>query len=96
VALAWVLAQRPVTSVIIGAKTPAQLDDNLAAADLTLSAEQLAQLDQASALKPEYPRWMIARQGADRAPGAASLAERSGGESQRNEAAHEPPQATRH
>lgn len=96
VALAWVLQQRCVTSVIIGAKTPAQLDDNLAAADLTLSAEQLAQLDQASALKPEYPRWMIERQGADRHPGATSLSARSSGEPQRNEAAPEPPRVTRH
>ncbi|HWG77429.1 MAG TPA: aldo/keto reductase [Steroidobacteraceae bacterium] len=96
VALAWLLAQRSVTSVIIGAKTPAQLDDNLAAADLTLSAEQLAQLDQASALKPEYPRWMIERQGADRHPGAGSFAQRSSSEAQRNEAAPKQAHATRH
>ncbi|HEX4051745.1 MAG TPA: aldo/keto reductase [Steroidobacteraceae bacterium] len=96
VALAWVLQQKPVTSVIIGAKTPEQLDDNLAAADLKLSSEQLAQLDHVSALKSEYPRWMIERQGADREPGARSFAERSSGESQRNEPALEPARALRH
>ena len=50
VALAWLLHQPHVTSVIIGAKTRAQLDDNLAAADLKLTAEDLATLDKVSAL----------------------------------------------
>ena len=62
VALAWTLAQPHVTSVIIGAKDEAQLDDNLAATSLVLSAEELATLDAASALPPEYPGWMIAWQ----------------------------------
>lgn len=62
VALAWLLHQPCVTSVILGAKRPEQLDDNLGAADLELSAEDLATLDRASALPPEYPGWMIARQ----------------------------------
>ena len=69
VALAWLLQRRGVTSVIIGAKTIQQLDDNLAAADLALSADEVATLDEVSALKPEYPGWMLARQAADRAPG---------------------------
>jgi aryl-alcohol dehydrogenase-like predicted oxidoreductase len=59
VALAWVLSRPFVTSVIIGAKNKEQLKDNLAAADVTLSAEQLKQLDDASALPPEYPGWML-------------------------------------
>ena len=42
VALAWLLQRKGVMSVIIGAKTIQQLDDNLAAADLTLSAEEIA------------------------------------------------------
>ena len=63
VALAWLLAQPAVSSVIIGAKRPDQLADNLAAVDLVLSAEQLASLDAASQLSPEYPGWMFARQG---------------------------------
>ena len=59
VALAYVLAKPFVTSVIIGAKTLEQLDDNLAAAALTLTPEELATLDAVSALPAEYPGWMI-------------------------------------
>lgn len=66
VALAWLLARPQVTSVIVGAKKPEQLADNLAAIDLVLTAEQLATLDAASALTPEYPGWMFERQGAYR------------------------------
>lgn len=69
VALAWLLAKPHVMSVIIGAKTVEQLDDNLAAGDLTLSLEDMATLDQVSALPREYPGWMIERQHADRLPG---------------------------
>jgi aryl-alcohol dehydrogenase-like predicted oxidoreductase len=68
IALAWLLHQRPVTSVIIGAKSIEQLEDNLAAAEVQLSAEELATLDQVSALRPEYPQWMLARQHGDRVP----------------------------
>ncbi len=63
VALAWLLHQPVVTSVIIGAKRMAQLADNLAAVDLLLSADELATLDAASALAAEYPGWMFERQG---------------------------------
>ena len=66
VALAWLLHQPHVTSVIIGAKSRAQLDDNLAAANLKLTAEDLAGLDKVSALTPEYPGWMLERMGGDR------------------------------
>jgi aryl-alcohol dehydrogenase-like predicted oxidoreductase len=59
VALAWQLTKPFVTSIILGAKKPEQLADNLAAADLQLSPEQVAALDQASALPPEYPGWMV-------------------------------------
>jgi len=62
IALAWLLAQEVVTSVIVGAKTVEQLEDNLAAVDVTLSPEELQRLDAVSALPPEYPGWMIARQ----------------------------------
>jgi len=68
VALAWLLQRKGVMSVIVGAKTVEQLDDNLAAAKLVLSAEDVAALDKASALAPEYPGWMIARQSDQRAP----------------------------
>ena len=68
IALAWLLHQSCVMSVIIGAKTPEQLDDNLAAASITLSAEDLATLDRVSAPRPEYPQWMVERQHTGRAP----------------------------
>jgi aryl-alcohol dehydrogenase-like predicted oxidoreductase len=68
VALAWLLQRKGVMSVIVGAKTVEQLDDNLAAAKLTLSAEEIAALDKVSAPTPEYPGWMIARQGGERLP----------------------------
>jgi aryl-alcohol dehydrogenase-like predicted oxidoreductase len=66
VALAWVRQKPGVTSVIIGAKTTDQLLDNLKAADLRLSADQMTKLDEVSARPQPYPVWMIARQGADR------------------------------
>src|SRR4029079_9634994 len=59
VALAWLLTRPFVTSVIIGAKKREQLVDNLAATELRLSAEQIKTLDDASALPPEYPGWMV-------------------------------------
>jgi aryl-alcohol dehydrogenase-like predicted oxidoreductase len=69
VALAWVLSKPFVTSVITGVKTLEQLDDNLAASDLTLSPDEIKRLDDLSALEPEYPGWMIPRQNAGRRPG---------------------------
>jgi aryl-alcohol dehydrogenase-like predicted oxidoreductase len=66
VAIAWLLHKPPVTSVIIGAKTPEQLHDNLAAADLKLTQEEMTTLDKVSALPPEYPGWMVERLSADR------------------------------
>ncbi len=68
VALAYVLAKSFVMSVIIGAKTMEQLDDNLEAAKLTLSADEVKTLDEVSALPQEYPGWMVSRQGAERVP----------------------------
>jgi aryl-alcohol dehydrogenase-like predicted oxidoreductase len=68
VALAWLLHQKCVMSVIIGARTSEQLSDNIAAAHLSLSTDDLAALDAASALTPEYPRWMLERQTAGRIP----------------------------
>jgi aryl-alcohol dehydrogenase-like predicted oxidoreductase len=66
IALAWLLHQPAVTSVIIGAKRTAQLQDNLAAVDVKLSPEELQLLDQVSQLPPEYPGWMLRVQGAGR------------------------------
>jgi aryl-alcohol dehydrogenase-like predicted oxidoreductase len=55
VAIAWLLHKPEVTSVILGARTVAQLDDNIAAAELKLTAEQLAVLDKASLPAWGYP-----------------------------------------
>jgi aryl-alcohol dehydrogenase-like predicted oxidoreductase len=63
IALAWLLHQPQVTSVIVGAKRPEQLADNLAATQVTLSADELASLDEVSRLPAEYPGWMFERQG---------------------------------
>ena len=68
VALAWLLSKPWVSTIIIGARTPEQLADNIAATGLTLSAEELATLDQVSALPAEYPGWMLERQAAGRVP----------------------------
>ena len=68
VALAYVLGKPWVSSTIIGARTAAQLDDNLEAGKLKLDAAQIAKLDELSALAPEYPGWMLERQGQQRMP----------------------------
>ena len=68
VALAWLLHQPAVTSVIIGAKRLDQLDDNLASVDLALVADEVEKLDAVSALPVEYPAWMEILQ-TDREPG---------------------------
>lgn len=65
-ALAWLLHQPVVTSVIIGAKKPEQLEDNLKAVDVKLNEDELKKLDDISRLPAEYPGWMIERQRVDR------------------------------
>ena len=60
IALAWLLHQPVVTSVIIGARKTTQLADNLVAVDVALDADELKKLDEVSALSPEYPGWMQA------------------------------------
>jgi len=64
-ALAWQLTRPFVTSVILGAKTHEQLVDDLAAADVELSSDQIQRLDEASALPREYPGWMVQWQNRD-------------------------------
>jgi aryl-alcohol dehydrogenase-like predicted oxidoreductase len=66
VAIAWLLAKPVVTSVIIGAKRIDQLQDNIAAVDLQLTADEMKQLDEVSVLPPEYPGWMLPFQGSNR------------------------------
>jgi aryl-alcohol dehydrogenase-like predicted oxidoreductase len=67
VALAWLLHQPAVTSVIIGARNTNQLKDNLGAVDVKLDETDLKELDEVSRLTPEYPGWMLS--GDDRKPG---------------------------
>ena len=62
--LAWLLTKPVVTSVIIGAKRLDQLQDNLAAVELTLNQDELRQLDEVSALAPSTVD--VPFQGADR------------------------------
>jgi aryl-alcohol dehydrogenase-like predicted oxidoreductase len=68
VALAWLLANDVVTSVIIGARKLSQLEDNLKAVDVVLTDEDRRALDEVSKLEPEYPAWMDTL-GSDRRPG---------------------------
>ena len=65
VALAWLLHQDAVSTVIIGAKKESQLTDNLGAVDVELSADEMKTLHKASRLTPEYPGWMLRRSGTD-------------------------------
>jgi aryl-alcohol dehydrogenase-like predicted oxidoreductase len=66
VALAWLLHRPGVTSVIAGARTPAQFTANLAAADLSLDGDVLGRLDQVSRPALPYPRWHQATSASDR------------------------------
>ena len=59
VAVAWLLAKPAVSSVILGASKMSQLDDNLAAADVALTADEVAALDRATDTPPSYPGWMV-------------------------------------
>jgi aryl-alcohol dehydrogenase-like predicted oxidoreductase len=60
-ALAWLLARDAVTSVIVGATRTHQLEDNLAATQVKLSAEEIASLDAATEPPIVYPNWFIDR-----------------------------------
>lgn len=66
VALAWLLHQRGVSSVIVGANKPAQLADNLGAVQVKLTEQELQAIDEVSRLAPEFPGWMVERQGGGR------------------------------
>ncbi|MGN6584065.1 MAG: aldo/keto reductase [Rhizobiaceae bacterium] len=68
VALAWILSKPFVMSIIIGASRMEQLEQNLAATKLRLDADDIARLDEVSALPKEYPGWMIERQMTGRRP----------------------------
>ena len=62
VAIAWLLHQPVVSSVLIGARRPEQLAENLGAVEVALTDEERARLDELSRLPAEYPGWMIDRQ----------------------------------
>jgi len=83
IALAWLLHKDAVTSVIIGAKRMDQLEDNFGSVDVTLSDDEMAQLDEVSKIPLGYPAWMGAL-GDDRKPGEmrdiAALTRSAGGE----------------
>ena len=68
VGLTWVRQKPFITSTIIGATTMAQLNDNLASVDFSLTAEEMARLDEISSDKTAYPYWMISRNNATRVP----------------------------
>jgi aryl-alcohol dehydrogenase-like predicted oxidoreductase len=66
VALAWLLERPAVTSLVIGARTSEQLAENLAAADLSLSAEERDRLEEVSRPPLLYPYWHQAKTASDR------------------------------
>ncbi|CAD0217439.1 aldo/keto reductase [Agrobacterium tumefaciens] len=66
IALAWLIGRKAVTSIIIGGRTEAQFKDNLAAADLQLSAEERKRLDDVSLLPLLYPYWHQRNNASDR------------------------------
>ncbi|MEO8263295.1 MAG: aldo/keto reductase [Pseudolysinimonas sp.] len=77
VALAWTMARPAVSTVIIGARTSEQLADNLAAADLTLTDDETARLEEVSRPTLLYPYWhQVASAGARLGPADLSLLER--------------------
>lgn len=67
IALAWLLHQPVVTSIILGVKNTDQLTDNLKSIEIQLSKEEMTQLNEVSKLTPEYPGWMIENQNSNNA-----------------------------
>jgi aryl-alcohol dehydrogenase-like predicted oxidoreductase len=57
IALNWLLQRPTIATIIIGARNEQQLRDNIGAAGWSLTAEQVARLDAASAVNPIYPYW---------------------------------------
>jgi aryl-alcohol dehydrogenase-like predicted oxidoreductase len=67
IALAWLLHQPAVTSVLFGTRTVAQLIENIDAADIRLTTEELASLDEATAITADYGPWLVQTARIDRA-----------------------------
>jgi aryl-alcohol dehydrogenase-like predicted oxidoreductase len=59
IALAWLLHQKVVSSVVVGAKRMDQLEDNLRAVNVSLTDEEQAAIAEVSKIPAEYPAWMI-------------------------------------
>lgn len=59
ISLAWLLHQKVVSSVLVGSKRMEQLEDNLKAADISLTESELEQITKVSELPAEYPGWMF-------------------------------------
>jgi aryl-alcohol dehydrogenase-like predicted oxidoreductase len=59
IALAWLLHQKVVTSVILGVKNEQQLRDNLKSIEVVFTEDELKKLNEVSKLAPEYPGWMV-------------------------------------
>jgi len=66
IALAWLLQQPTVSSVLFGSRSLAQVTDNLKAVDIKLNVEELATLDQATQLTPDYGPWLVQQARTDR------------------------------
>ena len=73
VALAWLLSRPGITSVIVGARKIPNLEDNLMAVDLSLSANDMKLLDAASDQGIAYPKWMVLQLDAAEDPRPAIL-----------------------
>lgn len=73
VALNWVMRKPCVDTVIIGARNEQQLRDNLAAATWALTAEEVAELDAASAIPEPYPYWHQHKFAGERNPALKSV-----------------------
>ena len=61
ISLAWLLSRPTVSALLVGAASVKQLEANLGAADVTLDADDLAQLDAATRPTAPYPNWFSAR-----------------------------------
>jgi aryl-alcohol dehydrogenase-like predicted oxidoreductase len=68
VSLAWLLARKAVTSVIVGVKRVDQLKDNLGAVDVDLAEIEIERLDRASNTPPAYPGWIQTYRASSRVP----------------------------
>jgi aryl-alcohol dehydrogenase-like predicted oxidoreductase len=69
VALAWVRQQKGVTSTIIGAKTPEQLQSNIHSTSFEITPADMQELNTVSQQLKPYPNWMVERQMRERFPG---------------------------